>query len=786
VRPRPAARLPDRPAPTKVARGPRDTLPPPKMSRTASLTFAALALFLVLFPLGLAKPGLPLSLKSDEPAYYLMALSLAHDHDLKCEVRDIQRLGVEFPYNATKNLILASDDGWKTVYFGKPYLVSLLAAPAVALFGADGFVATNMALLMLSVWLGALYLRRYNPEWLALLYSAGFFLLSNAFAYVFWLHTETLCIAAVTTSLYLGLTPASAAPPVGRLARLARTFWNSHTRLAFSGAALVGAAYNKPYLAAFALPVAVAALRREGARGPLRWLAGVAAAGALVAGLSMALVGHPTSYLGVERQGVEVDQFDRMPELPEPLPPDPATGPRNSFQWIFRSFRADADLPLNALYFLVGRHTGLFPYAPFTLLSLLLFFAFSRRSLERWALAAALAAVALYLLTFLWFNWHGGGGFIGNRYYVNALPGFLFLVTRIAPAWLPLLGYALGALFVGSIFFTPFGAAVPNPTLQAHVRGGAFQLLPFERTLDRQIPGYRGEVGPAGSWVRGRSDLFRPIGEALWVVGGQPVEFELRTIAPLESPVFEIATKIAPNTIRIALGDDADTIRLDTTEPPADSRRITLHPGAGQAREHPDGSTYRSYRMVIEASRQIWHHEVVTFRESQKVPRNRRQPREGISEPDWEESDLDVLVGAIVTFLGEERDLEADVYAADWLRMSIPAELPAGRIVGTRVLVRNASQGVWRAEGAAAVRLSYHWEATDGGGGIFEGLRTALPRDLAPGEVVDVVMDIETPPRPGRFVLVLDPLRERLAWFADRRPERARRIPVEIVAGDDS
>ena len=50
------------------------------------------------------------------------------------------------------------------------------------MFGATGFVATNMAMLLLSVWLGALYLRQYNSDALALLFSAGFFLASNAFA----------------------------------------------------------------------------------------------------------------------------------------------------------------------------------------------------------------------------------------------------------------------------------------------------------------------------------------------------------------------------------------------------------------------------------------------------------------------------------------------------------------------------------------------------------------------------------------------------------------------------
>jgi hypothetical protein len=49
------------------------------MNRATTLTFTALALFLVLFPLALAKPGLPMTLEGDEPAYYLMALSLVHD-----------------------------------------------------------------------------------------------------------------------------------------------------------------------------------------------------------------------------------------------------------------------------------------------------------------------------------------------------------------------------------------------------------------------------------------------------------------------------------------------------------------------------------------------------------------------------------------------------------------------------------------------------------------------------------------------------------------------------------
>ncbi len=234
------------------------------MSRSVSLTFGALALFLVLFPLTLVKPGLPLTLKSDEPAYYLMALSLVHDHDLRCDDRDAQRLAMEFPYNSARNLILASDDGWKSAYFGKPYLVSLVVAPGVALFGADGFIATNMALLLLSVWLGALYLRQFNSDAMALFFSAGYFLLSNAFAYVFWLHAEVLCIAAVTACLYFAFTGASEAPLRGRLGGLWRRVWNPATRPALSGAVLMVAAYNKPILAIAGVAAFVLAYRRRG------------------------------------------------------------------------------------------------------------------------------------------------------------------------------------------------------------------------------------------------------------------------------------------------------------------------------------------------------------------------------------------------------------------------------------------------------------------------------------------------------------------------------------------
>ncbi|MFQ5350005.1 MAG: hypothetical protein ACE5EG_06155, partial [Thermoanaerobaculia bacterium] len=156
-----------------------------------------LGLTLVLFPLAISKPGLPTGLKSDEPAYYLAALSLARDGDLRFAPGEAERLFDEFPFQTVKNLILMTDDGWRTVYYGKPYIYSLFAAPFAGLFGANGMVSFNMLLLMAMVWMGASYLRRFNRDAVAVAYSAGFFILSSTFAYVFWLHPELFNMACV-------------------------------------------------------------------------------------------------------------------------------------------------------------------------------------------------------------------------------------------------------------------------------------------------------------------------------------------------------------------------------------------------------------------------------------------------------------------------------------------------------------------------------------------------------------------------------------------------------------
>ena len=292
------------------------------MQRPTSIVLASFAAFLMLFPLTLVKPGWPSGLKADEPAYFMMALSLAHDFDLRVELHDLRRLFDEFSHHKTRNVILMTDDGWNTVYFGKPYLYSLFAAPMAGFFGANGLVSFNMALLVFMVWLGAKYLARHNSEGVALLFSTGFFALSAGFAYAFWIHPELFNMAAITACLYLGLCERREEK------RFLLRRWTSWTgrplvRQLASGAALSLAVYNKPMLAAMGLPVFFLLATKKRFRELGAWLAGAALCLGLAAGVAVAFTGHPSAYLGVARAGVDLCSPHEMPIQPIVPPPAP-------------------------------------------------------------------------------------------------------------------------------------------------------------------------------------------------------------------------------------------------------------------------------------------------------------------------------------------------------------------------------------------------------------------------------------------------------------------------------
>ncbi len=77
--------------------------------------------------------------------------------------------------------------------------------------------------------------------------------------------------------------------------------------------------------------------------------------------------------------------------------------------------------------------------------------------------------------------------------------------------------------------------------------------------------------------------------------------------------------------------------------------------------------------------------------------------------------------------------------------------------------------------------LAYHWRRVDGSTAVFEGLRTRLPGNLAGGTSATTVMTVEAPATPGDYDLVLDAVREGVAWFGERRESNLWRRRVTVT-----
>jgi hypothetical protein len=747
----------------------------PAVSRTVNLALAAVTAFFVLFPLTLGKPGLPPHLKADEAAYYLAAQSLAYDHNLRVEPRDVDRAFQEFPFGPVNNMIVMSDDGWRTVHYAKPYIYSLCGAPFARLAGANGMLFFNMALTLAMMWMGYLYLRRYNPPGLAALFSASFFLLSVGFSYVFWIQPEVFNMFSVAACLFFGLSRIDETGLPGR-----RREW---LFALLSGGVLALAVFDKPMFAAVGLAPLWAYFRDRRWRTLGVWMLGAVLSMAVIAGGSWRLTGHPSPYLGSGgRQGVTLCEPGKVPITPEVVKaraggggsggdkhaaaavPNSTTG--NHWTWLFRA----PDVTLyeeaeNIGYFLVGRHTGMLVYTPFAALALIFFLLPGRRRAgERWVLLAAVTAIALYFLTFIAWNWQGGGGFVGNRYFITAIPAFLFLVTEIRPPRLLLVGHVIAGLFLAPLLFTPFGAAVPEPTLQAHVRGLPFRFLPLELSL-RNVPGYeRVQIGDLR--VVGRKDVFVPQGEQMWVAGASRVELYFIGTRPLPKAVFQV-TNLAPgNRVEIRMGKAREVMDFGGEE----TRRVRLDPGEPFRVRRQKWATFWVYKMVVISRTGAVQHWV------RQYPPNNCPTFVGD-----ERTNENFFTGASLAYLGAGELLDADVYEVQWGNTVAPAQVRAGEPFTVITRLFNRSRYPWTAEGVARVNLAYHWLDESGKEIVEDGLRTPMPWPVPPGGRVSVQQKVLAPPAPGRYVLELDPVLETVSWFAQKNGGKTQRIPIEVL-----
>ena len=99
---------------------------------------------------------------------------------------------------------------------------------------------------------------------------------------------------------------------------------------------------------------------------------------------------------------------------------------------------------------------------------------------------AATAAGAMVVMLVLWpFTYSGGGGPVGNRYFLSLYPLLLLLTPPLAGIGAAAVALAVGALFTARILLNPFYSSF-NPG--EHLKSGPLRWLPLELTLLNDLP----------------------------------------------------------------------------------------------------------------------------------------------------------------------------------------------------------------------------------------------------------------------------------------------------------
>jgi hypothetical protein len=96
------------------------------------------------------------------------------------------------------------------------------------------------------------------------------------------------------------------------------------------------------------------------------------------------------------------------------------------------------------------------------------------------------------------------------------------------------------------------------------------------------------------------------------------------------------------------------------------------------------------------------------------------------------------------------------------------APVQAGARQPVVVELENAGSATWRTRGPQeGLFLAYHWLDERGNPIVWDGERTPLERDVAPGETLRQEMLLRGPIPPGRYRLALDLVEEHRFWLGE-------------------
>lgn len=141
---------------------------------------------------------------------------------------------------------------------------------------------------------------------------------------------------------------------------------------------------------------------------------------------------------------------------------------------------------------------------------------------------------------------------------------------------------------------------------------------------------------------------------------------------------------------------------------------------------------------------------------------------------------LGLLVGSPTLRLRLMQPEITDWYGARYESAPI-ADMAPSEVRHVQVRIINTGRVAWNEAGVRPVMLAYHWSSAAGKLYDFEGIRTALPHSLAPGESIVLTAQIRAPQQVGSYRLGWDLVRENGGgWFSQYKVPVGN-VPVTVA-----
>lgn len=527
-------------------------------------------------------PSAPPGFQSDEATYYLMGQSLAHDGDLAYRAEDIQRTLQEFPQGPVGMFLKRGVDitgvaetDQQRLFFGKSFIYPLVCAPFVWLFGTNGFYLVNTGLLALAFLCSYLFLSARSGIVVSVLLAGAFVFATVLPVYWSWITPELFNCAVGLTAFFFWLYK-----EVAPQASSARTAWLRRPASDLTSAFLIGIlTFSKPTNALLAVPVVLwLAWKRRWTQAfgvCVVWTAVTAA----LFGVNIAVTGDWNFQGGLDRR--TCSHVDR------PFPfAEPGVGfevcDERSTDVVQTNVYFDPEvfwqnLGANLKYFVVGRNSGAVAYFfPCVFCALLMLVAGRRRESWQWLVLGSVIVQALVFIITQPYSFYGGGGSVGNRYFMGGYGLAVFLFPPVQSVLLAVVPWIVGGIFMAPLILSPFDTSI-RP--MDHTKQGALRILPVELTNMNDLPlmtepglhvYWYGDDGVHQGFQIYRLDDNSFLQEAdklsFWTRADSRAEMLIKAVGPVSRMQFRISAGAVPTHARIEINGEGTEVNLGVNE----------------------------------------------------------------------------------------------------------------------------------------------------------------------------------------------------------------------------